>query len=273
MMLRYPCVCCDYLTLTESPPGTWEICPVCGWQDDFVQGERDTVRGGANEQSLREARASFAAFGASDRHCTTHVRGPLPEEFLQHDEAYLERILAGLDVRRRVGFAACCAQRLIGGYEAYCVRAGHDQTGSLARILADIWRFLIGGEVTVETLVATLPRCIELIPAEDHEPWIAEQPHADDAAAAVAYALRTLETGDPREAVWAARRSYEAAVTRVEKHRDPFTDLAAIPNHPYVRAELARQRRDLDDIIASPADVAEVWSRLRGRATHEDVSR
>lgn len=33
----YPCVCCGFLTLAEPPPGTFEICSVCRWEDDNVQ--------------------------------------------------------------------------------------------------------------------------------------------------------------------------------------------------------------------------------------------
>jgi rubredoxin len=36
-MGRYACSCCGYLTLDEQPPGTFDICPVCWWEDDPVQ--------------------------------------------------------------------------------------------------------------------------------------------------------------------------------------------------------------------------------------------
>ncbi|MFF1900798.1 CPCC family cysteine-rich protein [Streptomyces sp. NPDC058206] len=35
-MLTFPCVCCGHLTLGE-PPGSYEICSVCFWEDDRVQ--------------------------------------------------------------------------------------------------------------------------------------------------------------------------------------------------------------------------------------------
>ena len=31
MATRYACPCCGYLTLPEEPPGTFDICPVCGF--------------------------------------------------------------------------------------------------------------------------------------------------------------------------------------------------------------------------------------------------
>jgi Cysteine-rich CPCC len=57
---RFPCLCCGCLTLPEPPPGSDEICEVCGWEDDPVQADDPDFRGGANSDSLDEVRASFA---------------------------------------------------------------------------------------------------------------------------------------------------------------------------------------------------------------------
>ena len=65
MTVKYPCPCCGYRTLTEEPPGTFEICPVCYWEDDYVQYNTPTLKGGANAESLEEARANFKEFHAS----------------------------------------------------------------------------------------------------------------------------------------------------------------------------------------------------------------
>jgi hypothetical protein len=58
--VRYACPCCDQLTLERPPPGTFDICRVCGWEDDNVQFRDPDYRGGANRVSLREARDDFA---------------------------------------------------------------------------------------------------------------------------------------------------------------------------------------------------------------------
>ena len=56
---RYRCPCCDNFTLEEKPPGTFEICPVCGWQDDPGQYDEPDYEGGANDMSLNQARANY----------------------------------------------------------------------------------------------------------------------------------------------------------------------------------------------------------------------
>ncbi len=37
---RYECSCCEELTLREPPPGTYQICRVCNWEDDNMQVHR-----------------------------------------------------------------------------------------------------------------------------------------------------------------------------------------------------------------------------------------
>ena len=76
----YPCPCCNNLTLGENPPGTFEICEVCGWEDDNVQFEDPDFRGGANFESLKEARTNYREFGAINRNKIVSVRRPNEDE-------------------------------------------------------------------------------------------------------------------------------------------------------------------------------------------------
>lgn len=77
---RYPCPCCGYLTRGQETGGTYEICPVCFWEDDLVQFNDHDYRGGANKMSLNEARETFKEFGAKDWDKVEFVRPPKPEE-------------------------------------------------------------------------------------------------------------------------------------------------------------------------------------------------
>ncbi len=76
MMNKYLCLCCSYLTLSEEPPGTYSICPVCYWGDDESQSYNIDYTGGANAVSLRQARENFAAFGAITYAVKKYVRAP-----------------------------------------------------------------------------------------------------------------------------------------------------------------------------------------------------
>lgn len=50
------CPACGFLVLSEGY-GCYEICEVCGWEDDGVQLANPTSGGGANTESLAEAQA------------------------------------------------------------------------------------------------------------------------------------------------------------------------------------------------------------------------
>ena len=80
-MVKYACLCCGFLTLDEEPPGTFETCPVCFWEDDDVQFEDPDLAGGANELSLNESKSNFRLFGAIDKKSLGFVRKPLDSEY------------------------------------------------------------------------------------------------------------------------------------------------------------------------------------------------
>jgi len=89
--VRWPCPCCRCITL--SGPESYDICPVCFWEDDG-QGDSDAdeVRGGPNESlSLTHARQNYASFGACDRTKLEFVRPPRPQEFPYGDASSAPR--------------------------------------------------------------------------------------------------------------------------------------------------------------------------------------
>lgn len=77
---KYPCACCGYLTISEEMAGSFEICPICFWEDDAVQFDDPDYRGGANRESLNEARENFKKFRACNEGSTGLVRPPQPDE-------------------------------------------------------------------------------------------------------------------------------------------------------------------------------------------------
>ena len=68
------------MTLRDVAPGSYELCPVCWWEDDGVQYDDPYYRGGANTPSLNEARETFRLTGTSDPRFLDKVRAPRPEE-------------------------------------------------------------------------------------------------------------------------------------------------------------------------------------------------
>ena len=53
----FPCPCCRVTYFAQS--GNYEICPVCGWENDRVQNADPSFAGGANKSSLDEARINY----------------------------------------------------------------------------------------------------------------------------------------------------------------------------------------------------------------------
>ena len=74
----YPCPVCGYLTLVE-PPGSYDICEVCGWEDDALQLLFATsLAGGANPITLLDAQHHFAQ--AAARMARRHPEATVPRD-------------------------------------------------------------------------------------------------------------------------------------------------------------------------------------------------
>ena len=71
----YPCPCCGYLVFSE-PPGSFEVCPICYWEDDHVQLRYVNWAGGANQPNLIDGQRTYAAVGAMDTRSVSSVRAP-----------------------------------------------------------------------------------------------------------------------------------------------------------------------------------------------------
>lgn len=56
-MIRYKCPCCRNYTIAH--PGEYEICDICRWEDDWAQIIHPNLFGGANKDSLTEARKKY----------------------------------------------------------------------------------------------------------------------------------------------------------------------------------------------------------------------
>jgi hypothetical protein len=78
--MKFKCPCCGFLTLPEL--NTYEICPVCFWEDDGQNdSDADVVRGGPNyDLSLSQGRKNFSELGACEKKYIKNVRKPNKNE-------------------------------------------------------------------------------------------------------------------------------------------------------------------------------------------------
>lgn len=168
-------------------------------------------------------------------------------EIVDFAPARLRDQLSGMELRARGTFAAAAAERLHPFYPRYVRRTGSGSIETVRGFLDALWSQLIAGERLNNDLASA--QTLALVPPED--PWVDEQPHAEDAIAALVYAFGAFDKADPQEAVWAVQCAFNTvdyhvgSVLRVDDHR-------MILEHPLVQAELRRQHRDLDDLTRHP---------------------
>jgi hypothetical protein len=80
---------CGFFQFSE-PPGSYDICRLCGWEDDNVQLADPHYRGGANEMSLAEAqRKLLQTYPAHMRRLGEYERDPEWRPLREDDVATL----------------------------------------------------------------------------------------------------------------------------------------------------------------------------------------
>lgn len=76
-MSLYTCPCCGHMAF-DAFPGSYEICPICCWEDDALQLYFPNSDGGANNVSLIEAQVNYFQSGACEHRLRDKAR--LPDE-------------------------------------------------------------------------------------------------------------------------------------------------------------------------------------------------
>lgn len=71
----YTCPCCGYMMFSE-PPGSYDICAICFWEDDGVQLADPWFEGGANTPNLVDSQKNFAKCGTMEKRFLENVRRP-----------------------------------------------------------------------------------------------------------------------------------------------------------------------------------------------------
>lgn len=155
------------------------------------------------------------------------------------DEAEIKNRLSRLDRARKTAFAAACAERLWPLFPRCAEATGEGDVAVLRSVLDDAWRAAAGDDVG--DLSAAQITAEDMVPVDDGE-WIFEMGYGQNAAAAVAYAVRSWLTDDPQQAAWAACQVHEAA------------DYAALRAHPELELNVPAAER------ARARDEGAVWT-------------
>jgi len=190
-------------------------------------------------------------------------------DMLHFEQADLLHKVQQLAEPLRAAFAAACAQRQQTAYARFFKLSGRGNPEALSKILGALWNDLAGNKLPDRELDRMIAASLKLVPNEKEGQWVIEEYCAEDAATAVAYALRCRRRGSAQDAVWAAERAHASLDQYVsyQENRDtnrPRWQERAL-SHPLIQAEFARQQRDLNELLARAVTLPE----LRRRAEQE----
>jgi uncharacterized protein YjaG (DUF416 family) len=178
----------------------------------------------------------------------------------------------------RVAFALLCVERALLGYRRFHAKTGHGNPSAAESLAERLWLDLAGDAMTAAEVQAALCFAEELLPDEDDGLWhVATRANADDATAALLYAVRARASGDPLEAACASRRLYDLADYCAQRELGDLlsattwtaADEARVLEHPRVQRELARQERDLRELSELARESPDALEGMKARSVSE----
>ncbi len=145
----------------------------------------------------------------------------------EYDENVIRQRLKKVAPEYRVLFAAACAELVFPAYRFFARTTGSGDEPALRAALDLAWSVPRRADASMSQVEAHREVAEALVPDDDDRNWSELSPYAQNAAAAVAYALRAWLSGDAQDGVWAARQAYEVA---------DFAVQVGSPVHEYVDA-------------------------------------
>lgn len=193
---------------------------------------------------------------------------------ISFSENMLSERLSRLNCMQITAFAASCAERLMPTYIRFAENAALAPEDKLLyrKSLDNIWNCALGKLIDKKSIVDMEHACLNAVPSED-DAWEFGEPYAEDAGAAVTFAVRTWLSCDPQNAVWAARRVYEALDNFVvtSLNSSLIDEQEVLSNH-LIQKELVRQQLDLEQLeditFAEQISIAH----LRARAQEQSLT-
>jgi hypothetical protein len=86
--MKLACPGCGFRTISDEVYGSYEICPVCGWEDDAVQLANPCSDGGANRESLYDCQKLIESW--SKEKMAAFERDPDWRPLNQEEVAYFQ---------------------------------------------------------------------------------------------------------------------------------------------------------------------------------------
>lgn len=193
------------------------------------------------------------------------------------NEQALIRDLDRVPRRLRVLFAAAAAERLMPAYVRFTNRTGRGDPATLASILGRLWANAQSETLDSRQVQKDADLSMSLLPIDSAATWVPEQAWAEDAVAALAYALHCQLSGLSQDAAWSARRAYEAVDNFVVAQQETAPNSAQaeeqILAHPLIQRELSRQQRDLEELLTATArNLISISQQIHQRAQAESKS-
>lgn len=202
-------------------------------------------------------------------HCgssPTFCLGTPDHRMLRYDEAQLVQVLAAETKAARAAFSAASAERLQPLYVWFHEVSGQGDPGVLRAALDTVWDLILGREAR-DGLQRLQDAAESLVTDDEDENWVEQTAYAQNAAAAVAYAVRSWISGDPEDAVLAATQLYEAADYAAQQDIDLNAPGAedVILGQPVVQEALKGIDDDLRG-VSRPGDSPEIVKEVRDTA-------
>ena len=89
--MKLACPSCGFRTISDEVYGSYDIWPICGWEDDAVQLANPCSGGGANKESLYECQKAGAS--RSKEKMVAFERDPDWRPLNEEEIAYFESVM------------------------------------------------------------------------------------------------------------------------------------------------------------------------------------